>query len=265
MTKRILVSNDDGINHDALWELVSAVKDLGDVVVSAPDRNCSGVGTAMTLHNPVRVSEVPGRVEGVRAYAVQGMPGDSVVVGLRELADGPVDAVITGINPGNNVTTNVLVSGTLGAAYAGHLNGVPAMAVSIGYGVAPTDPTLHAATRAAVETLLESPDQALVNLNFPWAEDWPLKGARITFPAPRILEDRVKSDVIGADRFYWIYRELVDGVDFDSLPDDCDVAALRAGFVSVNSMAWPIDRQRDAPLLEKITARIEAVVSPGSA
>ena len=265
MTKRILVSNDDGINHPGLWELVRSIKDLGEIVVSAPDRNCSGVGTAMTLHNPVRVNEVRTRIDGVRAFAVQGMPGDSVVVGLREVAGGPVDAVITGINPGNNVTTNVLVSGTLGAAYAGHLNGVPAMAVSVGYKVDLTDQILLGTTRAAVEALIEHDGQALINLNFPWAEDWPLKGARATFPAPRILEDRLRADSEGSDSFFWIYRDLVDGVDFNALPENCDVAALRAGYVSVNSMAWPIDAQRDAPLVNKIIERVDSAITSRSA
>lgn len=260
MTKRILVSNDDGINHSALWDLVNAISDLGEIVVSAPDRNCSGVGTSLTLHNPLRASEVRSRVDGVKAYAVQGMPGDSVVLGLRELTDGPVDAVITGINPGNNVTTNVLVSGTLGAAYAGHLNGVPAMAISVGYKVDTTDQVLQRAVRTATETLLAHDGQALVNLNFPWAEDWPLKGARVTYPAPRILEDRIREDKVGEDQLYWMYRELVDGVDFNSLPEDTDVVTLRSGMVSVNSMAWPIDSERDAPLVEKIAANIESVV-----
>lgn len=260
MTKRILVSNDDGINNPALWDLVRAIGDAAEVVVSAPDRNCSGVGTSLTLHNPIRANEVPSQVDGVRAHAVQGMPGDSVVLGLRELAGGPVDAVITGINPGNNVTTNVLVSGTLGAAYAGHLNGVPAMAISVGYKVDTGNETLQKAIRAAVDTLLDHDGQALINLNFPWADDWPLKGARNTYPAPRILEDRIRADKVGEDKFYWMYRELVDGVEFDSLPEDTDVSTLRAGYVSVNSMAWPIDPERDAPFVERIVANIDSVI-----
>ena len=256
--KRILVSNDDGINHPALWELVRAVQPLGEVIVSAPDRNCSGVGTAMTLHNPVRANQVQPQIPGVRAYAVQGMPGDSVVVGLRELARGKIDAVITGINPGNNVTTNVLVSGTLGAAYAGHLNGARAMAVSIGNVVDPANPVLQKAITAAVDQLLAHDEPSLINLNFPWIQDWPLKGVRITVPAPRILEDRTRVDEYGADRFYWIHRELADGVDFDRLPADCDVVALRQGYVSISSMAWPTDPKRDAPLMHSIINAIES-------
>ena len=198
MTKRILVSNDDGINHHALWDLVRAIDGLGEILVSAPDRNCSGVGTAMTLHNPVRASEAPSRVAGVKAFSVQGTPGDSVVLGLRVLADGPVDAVISGINPGNNVTTNVLVSGTLGAAYAGHLNGIPAMAISVGSGVDTADKLLKSSIRSAVETVLSHDGPALVNLNFPWAEDWPMKGARNTTLAPRILEDQTRKEEVPA-------------------------------------------------------------------
>ncbi len=258
---RILVSNDDGINHPSLWDLVRAIDDVGEVIVSAPDHNCSGVGTAMTLHNPVRASEVRGEIEGVKAHPVQGMPGDAVVLGLRELAEGPVDAVITGINPGNNVTTNVLISGTLGAAYAGHLNGVKAMAISVGYRVDTTQPLLKKVVRAAVDALLDHEGPALVNLNFPWKEDWPLKGARATYPAPRILEDHIRQQMDGDDRFYLIYRELVDGVDFDSLPDDCDVAALRAGYVSVNSMAWPVNADRDSALVDSIVASVKAAIS----
>jgi 5'-nucleotidase len=260
MPKRILVSNDDGLFHPALWALVRAVKPLGEVVVSAPDRNCSGVGTAMTLHNPVRVNESPSMEPGVRAYAVQGTPGDSVVVGLRELAGGPVDAVITGINPGNNVTTNVLVSGTLGAAYAGHLNGARAMAVSVGYKVDTSDATLQRCITAAVGQLLAHEDNALVNLNFPWAEDWPLKGCKVTKPAPRILEDLVRVDEETGSRFYWLYRGLVEGADFDRLPRDSDVLALRESYVSVSSMGWHVDEARDAALMEGIRGAVESAI-----
>jgi 5'-nucleotidase len=259
-TKRILVSNDDGINHPAMWALVNSISDLGEVTVSAPDRNCSGVGTSMTLHNPVRAIEVKPLIEGIKAFAVQGMPSDAVVLGLQNLADGSIDAVVTGINPGNNVTENVLVSGTVGAAYAAHLSRIPAMAVSMGYRVDPTNPIMQRVISAATSVLLEHEGPALINLNFPWADDWPLKGAKITYPAPQILNAKTKSDTVGVDQFYWIGWELVDGVDFDTLPDNCDIAALRAGFVSINSMAWPADDERDSLLLNKMVTAIEAAI-----
>jgi 5'-nucleotidase len=262
-SKRILVSNDDGVFHPALWALVRAVKRLGEVVVSAPDRNRSGVGTAMTLHDPVRVNEVPSLEPGVRAFGVQGMPADAVVVGIRELAGGPVDAVISGINPGNNVTTNVLVSGTLGAAYMGHLNGVPSMAVSVGYKVDPADETVQKATAAAVEALLSNGGEALVNLNFPWAQDWPLRGCRVTVPAPRVLQDNTRRDEEGGIPFYWIYRGLIEGTDLNALPENSDMWALQRGFVSVGSLAWARNEEHDGKLLKRIAQAVEGVIGRG--
>ena len=257
---KILVSNDDGIFHPGLWALVDALTVLGEVVVSAPDRNRSGVGTAMTLHDPVRVNEVPSPRAGVQAFAVQGTPGDAVVIGLRELAGGPVDAVIAGINPGNNVTTNVLVSGTLGAAYAGHLNGVPAMAVSVGNGVELPDPTVGKVTAAVAAGLLEHGDGVLINLNFPWAQDWPLKGCRVTAPAPRVLEDRARKDEEAGQAFYWLYRGLIEGADLEALPEECDVAALRHGFVSIGSLAWARKEEHDRDMLKMLAQRAEDAI-----
>ena len=262
-TKRILVCNDDGVFHPALWALVRAVKHLGEVVVCAPDRNRSGVGTAMTLHDPVRVNEVPSQEAGVRAYAVQAMPADAVVLGLRELAGGPVDVVLSGINPGNNATINVLVSGTVGAAYAGHLNGVPSMAVSVGYEVNPADSTVQEATAAAVEMLMADGGDALVNLNFPWARDWPIKGCRVTQPAPRVQEDFTKRDEEAGIPFYWLYRGLVEGTDLNRLPEDTDLGALYRGYASVTSLTWGRDEESDGRLMARIAQAVEKVVCGG--
>ena len=259
---KILVANDDGVFHPGLWALVRAAQPLGDVVVSAPDRNRSGIGAAMTLHDPVRVREAPALIPGVPAFAVEGTPADAVVVGLRELADGPVDMVLAGINPGNNASTNVLVSGTVGAAYAGHLNGVASMAVSVGYEVDVDDASVNAITRAAASALLEhsTNEGALVNLNFPWRQDFPLKGCRITKPAPRIYEDHTRPGEEAGHSFYWLYRELAPDADLDALPDDTDVGALRQGFVSISSLGWQTDGAGEDNLLRRIKQAVEDAI-----
>ena len=68
---RILISNDDGAFNPALWAMVEAVKDLGDVMVVAPDRDRSGVGAGLTLNDPVRVKSIISPVSGVQAWAVE--------------------------------------------------------------------------------------------------------------------------------------------------------------------------------------------------
>ena len=82
---RILVTNDDGINAPGLWKVADAMRELGDVVVVAPDRDQSGVGTARTLLQALRVTEVESRIEGVPARSVQGTPADCVILATEEL------------------------------------------------------------------------------------------------------------------------------------------------------------------------------------
>ncbi|MCK4722624.1 MAG: 5'/3'-nucleotidase SurE, partial [Dehalococcoidia bacterium] len=117
---RILATNDDGINADGLWHLVEALSEVGDVVVVAPDRDQSGVGTSVSLHQPVRVRGIRSPVRGVRCYAVEGTPADSVILALGVLLDDQIDLVVSGINEGANLGSDVLISGTVSAALQGY-------------------------------------------------------------------------------------------------------------------------------------------------
>src|SRR6266704_7217933 len=121
----ILVTNDDGVHAAGLYALAAALDDLGDVYVVAPDREQSTVGHALTLHRPLRVTQV-----GERRFAVNGTPSDCVNLAvLGFLPERPV-LVASGINHGSNLGDDVTYSGTVSAAMEGTLLGVPSMAVS---------------------------------------------------------------------------------------------------------------------------------------
>ena len=77
---KVLITNDDGIYAPGLWALVKEFKKRGEVVVVAPDREQSAVGTAITLHHPLRVQKVKPEIPGVETYAIGGTPGDSVII-----------------------------------------------------------------------------------------------------------------------------------------------------------------------------------------
>ncbi|MCX6000124.1 MAG: 5'/3'-nucleotidase SurE [Chloroflexi bacterium] len=126
---KILVTNDDGISAPGLWALVAELTEVGEVVVFAPDREQSGTGTAITLHGPVRVGAADVPIKGVKAYAVEGTPADSVILGLA-LVNG-VGLVVSGVNRGANMGDDVLLSGTVGAALQGYLHGLPSIALSV--------------------------------------------------------------------------------------------------------------------------------------
>jgi len=127
---RILVSNDDGVYSDGIWILAQELSQIAEVVMVAPDREQSAVGTATTLRKPLRVQKISPLYPGIEAYSVEGTPSDSVIVGLGALVKGKIDLVISGINQGSNLGEDVLISGTVGAAMAAYLRDFPAMAVS---------------------------------------------------------------------------------------------------------------------------------------
>ena len=132
MNKRILITNDDGVASSGLLAIYEAVKSLGEVFIVAPATQQSAVGRSMTLFEPLRVQKIDigGAVE---AYAVNGTPTDSVVIGMYVIMAGSKPAlVISGVNIGENLSYEAATtSGTVGAAMEAANQGVPSIAVSL--------------------------------------------------------------------------------------------------------------------------------------
>jgi 5'-nucleotidase len=131
-TPLILVTNDDGIESRGLWAAVEAVLPLGEVLVVAPDRQWSGGGRPMPPAVPGRLPPASREVDGqsVQAYAVDASPALAVVHAMVELAPRRPALVVSGVNFGANLGTEVTISGTVGAALEGGAFGIPALAVS---------------------------------------------------------------------------------------------------------------------------------------
>ena len=127
---KILVTNDDGIFADGLWTLVRELKSIAEVVVVAPDREQSAIGTAVTLRQPLRIQKIKSMVPEVETYSIDGTPSDSVILALEKLIKNRVDVVVSGINPSPNLGEDVHISGTVGAALQAYLHGFPALAIS---------------------------------------------------------------------------------------------------------------------------------------
>lgn len=123
---KFLVSNDDGVNAKGIKILAEMLKDLGDVVVFAPNRDRSGASNSLTLDRPIRVEKVTDDV-----FSVYGTPTDCVHLAVTGVLDDEPDMVISGINNAANLGDDVLYSGTVAAAIEGRYLGLPAIAVSI--------------------------------------------------------------------------------------------------------------------------------------
>ncbi|MCA9636800.1 MAG: 5'/3'-nucleotidase SurE [Myxococcales bacterium] len=156
----ILVTNDDGVLAPGIADLAAAVAPLGEVVVCAPETERSGASQAITLHSHLRATHVR-----ERWWAVNGTPVDCVYLAILHLCDRRPDLVISGINPGFNLGTDVFYSGTVGGAAEGFLRGSPAIAISVPHGQ-PTTIAVPWARRLAAQVLARG-ERVLLNVNLP--------------------------------------------------------------------------------------------------
>ncbi len=124
---KILITNDDGIFSEGLWLLYEAIKDLGEIVVIAPEASKTATGLSLTINEPLRLMKVKYRNTSI--YITNGSPCDAVNI-ARELF-GNLDLVVAGINIGENTSLkNILASATVGAALEAAFHGIPGLAFS---------------------------------------------------------------------------------------------------------------------------------------
>ncbi|MEG6615591.1 5'/3'-nucleotidase SurE [Peptococcaceae bacterium 1198_IL3148] len=228
---RFLVSNDDGIQAPGINALRKALEQIGDVTVVAPDRERSATGHGITVYRPLRAKKVEYQNSNSIGYAVDGTPADCVKLGLETLLKAPPDLVISGINLGPNLGTDVLYSGTVSAAYEGVINGVPAIAVSLNTW---TNPNFDMAAKFIMEYVPhvlkhKLPQGILLNINVPHIEE--PKGVRITRLGNRryinVFDKR--TDPRGRT-YYWMAGEPEN---LDENDPTTDANAVKEGYVAV--------------------------------
>ena len=200
MSKKILITNDDGIKSSGIIRLAKAAQKYGEVWVVAPDSQRSAASHSLTLHGTFDVYEADFPVEGVRAYAISGTPADCIRVGVLNIMPEKPDVIFTGINFGYNAGSDVQYSATVGAALEGLFQGIPSIAFSEGTndGYILTDLYLE---RIIDEVIgMKAGDNQIINVNFPTCKPEEFKG---------VLYDRFVSKGC-------IYRDTYDSTP---LPD----------------------------------------------
>ena len=127
----ILVTNDDGINAPGIRALISVIKDIGDIIVVAPDSPQSGMGHAITINSTLHSSRITPKNSEIIEYSCSGTPADCVKLAINELMPRKPDLCVSGINHGSNSSINVIYSGTMSAAIEAGIEGVPAIGFSL--------------------------------------------------------------------------------------------------------------------------------------
>ena len=165
--RNILITNDDGLEADGLFRLAEAAQQFGRVWIVAPDGQRSAASHAITLHTHIDVYPASYPLPGAEAFTCSGTPADCVRVGSLNLMPVRPDVVLSGINNGLNVATDLQYSGTAGAAFEAAFQGYHAIAFSedIGESHAVTDAYL----KPLLAELLELRPAAgeIINVNFP--------------------------------------------------------------------------------------------------
>ncbi|NRG18864.1 5'/3'-nucleotidase SurE [Rhizobiales bacterium] len=233
---RILLTNDDGINAEGFEALRAIAGELSDDVwCVAPETDQSGTAHSLTLHDPLRVRKID-----ERRFAVRGTPTDCVIMGVRELMDGPPDLVLSGVNRGQNVADDVTYSGTIAGAMEGILMGVRSIALSQAYswkeGQKPDFRTATTHAPGLIRRLLdiELPGDTLLNVNFPAVPAEEVAGIDVTRQGKRevgALYVDARVDGRGVP-YYWLAFKGEE----ETPAEHTDLGALRAGYISITPM-----------------------------
>jgi 5'-nucleotidase len=234
----ILVTNDDGVLAPGIRAVAEALREVGEVVVAAPDRERSAASHSISLDRPLRVDEIEERV-----FSIDGTPVDCVYLALLHLVPRRPALVVSGINTGFNLGSDVFYSGTVAGAVEGALRGVPALAMSLERRK-PQDFS-HAAAFAqalAAEIIRRGrealPDASLLSVNLPAG---PVRGYRVTFLGRRVYRDQVdvRQDLRGRS-YYWIGGPEESATD---LPGS-DLSAVREALASVTPLNLDLTHAR---------------------
>jgi len=227
----ILITNDDGIDAPGLRALIEPMEQVGQVVIVAPDQEQSAVGHGISLTRPLRIT----RQEPPRQYAVSGSPVDSVLMGIFKLCPRRPELVVSGINHGLNVGTDVFYSGTVAAALEGAIQGLPALAVSQELpidGGPPLEQLLARTARFAAAVagqILEHrlPPQSVLNVNAPATGTDRYCFTRLGRRVYRELVDE-RLDLRGIP-YYWIGGPVIHNTSGPGT----DAHAAEAGIISL--------------------------------
>lgn len=208
----ILVTNDDGISSKGILSLYEAVKEFGDIVIIAPNSAQSGMGHAITINEPLRlhISNIFG---DTLAYGCTGTPVDCVKIGVYEVLHCKPDLIVSGINHGTNISSNVLYSGTMSAAVEGAMEGIPSVGFSLCNFDSDADFTASkVVVKNVVEHILKNGimDRTCLNVNIPNVPIGELKGIKICRQAHAYWEDRFdkREDQFGKP-YYWLTGEFL--------------------------------------------------------
>ena len=229
----ILVTNDDGINAPGIRTLISVVKNIGDVIVVAPDSPQSGMGHAITINSTLHSSRITPKNSEIIEYSCSGTPADCVKLAINELMPRKPDLCVSGINHGSNSSINVIYSGTMSAAIEAGIEGVPAIGFSLldyswNADFSQSKDFIRKITLNALNNGI--PKGVVLNVNIPAVKKSDIKGVKICRQANAywVEEFDKRKNPLGQE-YYWLTGKFVN----KDQGEDTDEWALKNNYISI--------------------------------
>jgi len=261
---KILLTNDDGIDTPGIWILANQLSRFSEVIIVAPESNQSGVGTSISLQNPIIVSPYnpkDQKFKSIKSFAISGTPADCVIFGTERLSDPPFDLIISGPNKGFNTGFDIINSGTFGAAIQGFSRGFNSIAVSIG-NLSPIESQYFLAaeiTSDVTEYFMKNnlTETFLLNINLPDCESNQIKGINLTTLGPKAFLETIEKIPSSEDKMYAVKHNRPINPEADH---KTDVWAVKNQIISITPANLLIKNNFDPEnfhdLIETISLKI---------
>ena len=229
--RKILITNDDGINADGIIRLAQAATEFGEVWVIAPYSQRSAMSHSITLRHSVDAWKVDFPVPGVHAYACSGTPGDCVRIGSLNIVPEKPDHVFSGINYGFNAASDIQYSATAGAAFEAAFQGIHTIAFS------EDACEIHEVTERYLKEIIAELLNKPLGVNQIWNVNFP--GCQLA-ECNGILRDRkVSTDAFYVDRYIETtvsedkVSYMVEGIRNYSALEGTDLKAIFDNYISI--------------------------------
>lgn len=255
----ILLSNDDGVGAMGLEALISIVRDLGDVIVVAPEGGRSGASLSITTTIPVRYKKIREEA-GLKVYSCTGTPCDCVKMALENLVPRKPDLILGGINHGDNAAVNAHYSGTIAIAIEGTMKEIPSIGLSsCAFRREGDFLRLSGSIRRMVSRVLSEglPYRTYLNVNFPDVSEF--KGTRICkMGMGDWINEWVECEDPRGGRYYWMAGSYENYNREDTTTDSW---ALEHGYIAVTPITLDLTAYSAFDQLKSMLQTDDAVSS----
>jgi len=226
---RILLSNDDGIEAEGLQVLAAALEDLAELWIIAPEQERSGHSHAISLHRPMKAMQ-----RSPRCFSLSGTPVDCVFMAFHNfMKDAPPTLVVSGINHGANLASDVFYSGTVAVAREAALRGVPGIAVSLASKTSRRfEYAVPCMRRLCAWALENAPPGLLLNVNVP-DNGKPPGGEALT----RLGRHHYRFEMLEKENseYYWLIGDV--HYRHESIPGTDCVAVYEDNHISISPLS----------------------------